>query len=112
MITRVANGEIGTVIVKDLSRFGRNHLHVGIYTTEFFPKHNVRFIAINDNVDTFTTDMETDISIPIKNIINEIYAVDTSRKIKAVYMAWLPVCFPSSPFALYTALIFLLVSTA
>ncbi|WP_429862073.1 recombinase family protein [Enterococcus faecalis] len=87
MITRVANGEIGTVIVKDLSRFGRNHLHVGIYTTEFFPKHNVRFIAINDNVDTFTTDMETDISIPIKNIINEIYAVDTSRKIKAVYKA-------------------------
>ena len=70
-----------------LSRFGRNHLHVGIYTTEFFPKHNVRFIAINDNVDTFTTDMETDISIPIKNIINEIYAVDTSRKIKAVYRA-------------------------
>lgn len=87
MITKVANGEIGTVIVKDLSRFGRNHLHVGIYTTEFFPKHNVRFIAINDNVDTFTTDMETDISIPIKNIINEIYAVDTSRKIKAVYRA-------------------------
>ena len=87
MITRVANGEIGTVIVKDLSRFGRNHLHVGIYTTEFFPKHNVRFIAINDNVDTFTTDMETDISIQIKNIINEIYAVDTSRKIKAVYKA-------------------------
>ncbi|TRW23154.1 DUF4368 domain-containing protein [Criibacterium bergeronii] len=87
MITRVANGEIGTVIVKDLSRFGRNHLHVGIYTTEFFPKHNVRFIAINDNVDTATTDMETDISIPIKNIINEIYAVDTSRKIKAVYRA-------------------------
>ena len=87
MITRVANGEIGTVIVKDLSRFGRNHLHVGIYTTEFFPKYNVRFIAINDNVDTFTTDMETDISIPIKNIINEIYAVDTSRKIKAVYRA-------------------------
>ncbi len=56
MITKVANGEIGTVIVKDLSGFGRNHLYIGIYTTEFFPKHNVRFIAINDNIDTATTE--------------------------------------------------------
>lgn len=52
MLEDVGNGKIGTVITKDLSRFGRNHLYVGLYTEEYFPKNNVRYIAINDNVDT------------------------------------------------------------
>lgn len=85
LIFLVGENKVSTVIVKDLSRIGRNHLHVGIYTTEFFPKHNTRFIAINDNVDSEKEGIDTDIIVPIKNIINEIYATDTSRKIKAVF---------------------------
>ena len=52
MIDEVDNGKIATIITKDLSRLGRNHLHVGLYTEEYFPKNNVRYIAINDSVDT------------------------------------------------------------
>ena len=52
MLEDVEDDKVSTIIVKDLSRFGRNHLHVGLYTEEFFPQRGVRFIAINDNVDT------------------------------------------------------------
>lgn len=52
MFDDVDNGKIGTIITKDLSRLGRNHLHVGLYTEEYFPKNNIRYTAINDNVDT------------------------------------------------------------
>lgn len=73
----VQAGLIGTVIVKDLSRFGRNHLMVGYYTEVFFAECGVRFISILDNVDS--ENGEDDLT-PFKNILNEMYAKDLSKK--------------------------------
>lgn len=73
----VQAGLIGTVIVKDLSRFGRNHLMVGYYTEVFFAEYGVRFISILDNVDS--ENGENDLT-PFKNILNEMYAKDISKK--------------------------------
>lgn len=70
-------GYIKTVIVKDLSRLGRDHIQVGIYLEDFFPERDIRFIAINDCYDS--NDGENDIA-PFKNIMNEMYAKDISRK--------------------------------
>lgn len=80
MISDIESGKIGTVIVKDLSRLGREYLQTGYYTEIFFPQNNVRFIAVNDNVDSENGDNEF---APFKNIINEWYAKDCSRKIKS-----------------------------
>ena len=82
MIGLVEQGKVGTVIVKDLSRLGRNYLQTGNYTEVVFPEYKVRFIAINDNVDTDKGDNEF---APFKNIINEWYAKDCSRKIKSAF---------------------------
>ena len=68
MIAEIENGRIGTVIVKDLSRLGREYLQTGYYTEILFPKYDVRFIAVNDNVDSSSGDNEF---APFKNIINE-----------------------------------------
>lgn len=73
----VQAGLIGTVIVKDLSRFGRNHLMVGYYTEMMFAEYGVRFISILDNVDS--ANGEDDLT-PFKNILNEMYAKDISKK--------------------------------
>lgn len=72
--------KIGTVIVKDMSRFGRNYLEVGYYTEIFFPENSIRFIAVNDGVDSTK---ENDDFTPFRNIINEWYAKDISKKIKS-----------------------------
>ena len=85
LLNDVENGEISTVIVKDMSRFGRDHILVGFYTKYYFPDADVRFIAIFDQMDT-ETNPDDDI-IPFKNILNEMYAKDCSRKIKAVVKA-------------------------
>ena len=77
----IENGEIGTVIVKDMSRLGRNYLQVGMYTDIVFPENDVRFIAINDNVDS-AVQTEFDMT-PIRNFCNELYARDTAKKIKS-----------------------------
>ena len=81
----IENGEIGTVIVKDLSRFGRNYLDVGEYLEIKYPTLGVRFIAIQENVDTLkNTGTEM---MPFNNIFNEWYAAQTSKKIRAVWKA-------------------------
>ena len=80
LIEDIEDGKVGIVIVKDLSRLGREYLKTGYYTEIFFPQNNVRFIAINDNVDTLDGDNDF---APFKNIINEFYAKDISNKIKA-----------------------------
>lgn len=85
MITDMENGEIGIIITKDLSRLGRNQLHTGLYIEERFPQFGVRYIAINDNVDTDST--ESNDLMPFKNLFNEWYVRDTSRKIRAVFRA-------------------------
>ena len=82
MIAEIENGKVGTVIVKDLSRLGREYLQTGYYTEIFFPKYDVRFIAVNDNVDSSNGDNEF---APFKNIINEWYARDISRKVRSAY---------------------------
>lgn len=82
MIAEIENGKVGTVIVKDLSRLGREYLQTGYYTEIMFPKYDVRFIAVNDNVDSENGDNEF---APFKNIINEWYARDISRKVRSAY---------------------------
>ena len=83
MIAEIEAGHIATVIVKDMSRFGRNYLEVGFYTEIQFPSKSVRFIAINNNVDS-ANPTDNDFT-PFLNIMNEWYAKDTSNKIRAVF---------------------------
>ena len=77
-------GVINTIIVKDLSRFGRNYIEVGQYVDYVFPAFGIRFIAIQDNVDTENRDSGAMEMMPIVNIFNEWHAANTSKKIKAV----------------------------
>ena len=80
----VENGRVATIIVKDMSRLGRNYLLVGHYTEMVFPSNGIRFIAINDNVDSLYGDNDF---TPFKNLFNDFYAKDTSKKIRAVKKA-------------------------
>ena len=83
MIKGVVDGKYNCIVVKDLSRFGRNHLEAAYYIYKFFAQHNTRFIAINDDYDSLygnNTALE-DILLPIKNLINENYAREASRKV-------------------------------
>ena len=81
MIAMVEADQIGVLLAKDMSRIGRNYLEVGFYTEILFPKHNVRFIAINSGVDS-ANQMDNDFT-PFLNIINEFYVKDSSKKVKA-----------------------------
>ena len=85
MISDMENGEIGIIVTKDLSRLGRNQLHTGLYIEERFPMFGVRYIAINDNVDTDSS--ESNDLMTFKNLFNEWFIRDTSRKIRAVLKA-------------------------
>ncbi len=77
------NGRINVIIVKDLSRFGRNYIEVGQYTDYLFPTFNIRFIALGDNVDSAMQTGGMDMT-PIMNVFNEWHAATTSKKIRAV----------------------------
>ena len=83
LLEEIEAGHVETLVVKDLSRFGRNYLQVGYYTEILFPKKGVRFIAINNSVDS-ANPTDNDLT-PFLNIMNEWYAKDTSNKIKAVF---------------------------
>jgi site-specific DNA recombinase len=83
LLSQVEEGNIGTVIVKDMSRLGRDYLKVGYYTEVLFPGSDIRFIAINNNVDS-ANQQDSDFT-PFLNIINEWYAKDTSKKIRSVF---------------------------
>lgn len=85
MMSDIEAGKIKTVIVKDMSRFGRDYIMVGYYTEIYFGNCNIRFIAINDGVDS-NVQTENDLT-PFKNVFNEWYAKDTSKKIRAVFKA-------------------------
>ena len=82
MEAMIENGEVSTVIVKDLSRFGRNYLEVGQYLELKYPTLGVRFIAIQENVDSAQSSGAE--MMPFHNIFNEWYAAQTSKKIRAV----------------------------
>ncbi len=83
MIEDIEQGKVNMVITKDLSRLGRNYVQSGYYTETYFPEHNVRYIAILDNIDTGLDSANNDIA-PFKSILNEMYAKDTSKKINSV----------------------------
>ena len=85
LLEEVEAGRPETLVVKDLSRFARNYLQVGYYTEILFPKKGVRFIAINNNVDS-ATPQDNDFT-PFLNIMNEWYAKDTSNKIKSIFLS-------------------------
>ncbi len=80
LIEDAKNGRINTIITKDLSRLGRNSSYTQAYLDEFFPRYNIRFIAINDNVDTLNREIG-DMETGIKNLFNEQYARDISKKV-------------------------------
>ena len=82
LLERIENGEVSTLIVKDMSRLGRDYLKVGFYTEVLFAEKGVRFIAINNGIDS-ANQQDSDFT-PFLNIINEWYAKDTSKKIRAV----------------------------
>lgn len=82
MIADIETKKINLVITKDLSRLGRDYIQTGYYIEVFFPQKNVRYIAINDGVDTYGSD--NDIA-PFKNILNEMYAKDISKKVRAAF---------------------------
>ena len=83
MIKDIENKKIDLVITKDLSRLGRDYIDTGYYLERYFPTKNVRYIAINDGIDTYKDNGNNDIS-PFKSVINDMYAKDISKKIRAV----------------------------
>ena len=86
MIADIEKGRINLVITKDLSRLGRNYIMCGQYTEIYFPERHVRYIALNDGVDTLNQTSSMDIT-PFKHILNEMFAKDTSKKIKATWQS-------------------------
>ena len=85
MLKLAEAGKVGIIITKDLSRLGRNYIAVGNYTEFIFPRYGVRYIAVNDNVDSFFRDGNE--LAPFKNLFNEWYARDTSKKVRSVFKA-------------------------
>ena len=84
MLSDIEEGLVNCVIVKDLSRLGRNTIDTGYYIEQYFPAHKVRFISVNDQFDTEVPDnIHSGIILPLKNMINEAYALDIGKKIKA-----------------------------
>lgn len=78
------SGKVNTILVKDLSRFGRNYIEVGQYVDYIFPLYNIRFIALTDNVDTADRQSSGLEMMPIMNVFNEWHAANTSKKVRAV----------------------------
>ncbi len=87
LLSDAQTGRINLIICKDLSRFGRNYIEEGQYIDYIFPLHNIRFIALNDNVDTANRDSNAMEMMPVINLFNEWHASSTSKKIKAVNLA-------------------------
>ena len=82
LLEDIEMGYVSTIIVKDMSRLGRDYLKVGYYTDTYFPDHDIRFIAINDCVDS--DDGENELA-PFRNVMNEMYARDISRKVRTAH---------------------------
>lgn len=83
MMKDIEAGIVNCVIVKDLSRFGRDYIETGRYLERYFPENNVRFIAVTDNIDSFRHSY--DMLLPIKNVFNEQYARDISKKVQSSF---------------------------
>lgn len=83
LLEEIKSGNVAVIVIKDMSRIGRNYLQVGFYTEILFPEKGVRFIAVNNNIDS-NNPTENEFT-PFLNIMNEWYARDTSKKIKAIF---------------------------
>ena len=83
MLKAIERRRVNLVITKDLSRLGRNYLQTGILIEDFFPRNGVRYIAMNDGIDTMKDN--NDIA-PFKNILNEMYSKDISKKVHSSYL--------------------------
>ena len=83
MMQDVKEGRVNCVVVKDLSRFGREYIDSGRYIERLFPAMGVRFIAVNDGIDSIRNDQSSEIVVPFKNLINDAYARDISIKIRS-----------------------------
>ena len=84
MIQDIKKGKINGIIIKDLSRLGRNYIEVGNFLDEIVPCYNLRFISINDNVDSLhNPDFMNSLEIPLKNLMNEGYSRDSSKKMRS-----------------------------
>ena len=84
MLQDIENQNINMVITKDLSRLGRDYIKTGFYIEDYFPKNNVRYVAVTDGIDTYIDSSNNDIT-PFKSIMNDMYAKDISKKIRSVY---------------------------
>ena len=84
MLQDIENRNINMVLTKDLSRLGRDYIKTGFYIEDYFPKNNVRYVAITDGIDTYLESNNNDIT-PFKAIMNDMYAKDISKKIRSVY---------------------------
>lgn len=87
MLTDINEGKINLVITKDLSRLGRDYIETGMYVEKIFPSKNVRYIAVNDNVDTFDKQNSNNDMTPFKAVINDMYAKDTSNKVRSTILS-------------------------
>ena len=85
MMEDVESGAVNLILVKDLSRLGRNHIETGRYIEEIFPQKGVRFIAVSDGVDSEMENMYSDIMTPMRNVMNEYYPADISRKTRLAF---------------------------
>ena len=86
LLKDMETGRVNMVITKDLSRLGRDHIETGHYIEKYFPLNKVRYVAITDNVDTFTDSMDNDMT-PFKLMFNDFYSKDISKKIRATFNA-------------------------
>lgn len=86
MLEDIDNGKINLVLTKDLSRLGRDYIETGRYIEKIFPSKNIRYIAVNDNVDTFDKRNSNNDMTPFKAVINDMYAKDTSNKVRSTIL--------------------------
>jgi DNA invertase Pin-like site-specific DNA recombinase len=84
LLADMESGRVNMVITKDLSRLGRDHIETGFYVEKYFPLNKIRYVAITDNVDTFTDSIENDMT-PFKLMMNDFYSKDISKKIRATF---------------------------
>ncbi|MFZ5985827.1 MAG: recombinase family protein [Bacillota bacterium] len=83
LLNDIEEKKINLVITKDLSRLGRDYIKTGYYIEQYFPEHGVRFIAVNDGIDTFSQNNSNNDLSPFKSVMNDMYAKDISKKVRS-----------------------------
>ena len=81
----IESGHVNMVVTKDLSRLGRDHIETGNLIEKVFPTHNIRYVAINDGYDSLDEDCASNDIAPFKNVFNDMYAKDISKKVRSAF---------------------------